>query len=95
MIRQIAQKEELNTATVRRIFKSAELIMADCFASAAPAEEVTIRPFQGISLRRNYVRKKTYSKGMFQNVDCPEHVTVKANLSKYYIGQLNQKLFEK
>jgi len=34
-------------------------------------------------------------KGMFQNIECPEHVNVKACLSKYYNGQVNQYLFDR
>ena len=41
------------------------------------------------------MKKKKYSKGMFQNIDCPEHVNVKACLSKYYNGQVNQCLFNR
>lgn len=95
IINQIAAKENINAATVRQIIKSAEMIIFDCLSSTSPTEEVTIKLFNGFNIRRKYIDKKKYSKGMFQNIDCPEHVSVKAYLSKYYNEQVNQKLFHK
>lgn len=92
-IRQIAEKEEVDTAAVRRIFQSAEDILSGCLTSASPAEPVVIRLFNGISIERKYIAKKTYSKGMFQDMVCPEHVNIKANISRYYNGQVNRLLF--
>lgn len=93
LINQIADREGINTATVRQILKSAEHIVFDCLSSTAPTENVTIKLFHGFSIKRTFIRKKKYSKGMFQDIDCPEHVNVKACSSKYYNGQVNQKLF--
>lgn len=95
LINQIACTKDINTATVRQVFKSAEKIIFDCLSSVAPSEELSIKLFNGIRLERKYIEKKTYSKGMFQDMDCPEHVTVKACMSKYYNGQVNQKLFHR
>lgn len=93
LINQIAEKENINETTVRLILKSTENIVFNYLSSIAPSEDITIKLFHGISLKRTYVQKKQYSKGMFQNIDCPEHVHVKACFSKYYNGQINQKLF--
>lgn len=93
LIKQIADSEDINLATVRKIFKAAEDIIFDCLSSTIPSEEVNIKLFSGISIKRSYVEEKKYSKGMFQNINCPAHVNAKACLSKYYNGQINQKLF--
>lgn len=92
-IKQIADKENINAATVRDIFQSAESIIFDCFTSTAPSERIVFKLFPGVSLERTYVAPKEYSKGMFQNITCPERVRVKANLSKYYNHQVNNRLF--
>ena len=94
LINQIAAKEDIDVATVRQILKSAENIVFDYLASIAPSEEINIKVFNGINIKRKYMKKKKYSKGMFQNIDCPEHVNVKASISKYYTGQVNQCLFD-
>lgn len=84
----------MDAATVRKIFKAAEKTIYDCFCSISPSEEVNIKLLNGITIKRKFVRRKKYSKGMFQNIDCPEHVCVKAYISKYYSGQVNQYLFD-
>ena len=93
LIKQIADKENINVATVRKLFKSAEDIVFDYLSSTAPSEEINIKLLNGINIKRKYIEEKKYSKGMFQNIDCPEHVNIKISLSKYYNGQVNQKLF--
>lgn len=93
LINQIATKEDIDVATVRKILKSAENIIFDYLSSITPSEEVNIKLLNGINIKRKYIKKKKYSKGMFQNIECPDHVNVKASLSKYYIGQVNRKLF--
>ncbi len=95
LINQIATKEDIDVATVRKILKSAENIVFDYLSSITPSEEVNIKLLNGINIKRKYIQKKKYSKGMFQNIDCPEHVSVKACLSKYYNGQVNQYLFDR
>lgn len=95
LINQIATKEDIDVATVRKILKSAENIVFDYLSSITPSEEVNIKLLNGINIKRKYIKKKKYSKGMFQNINCPEHVNIKACLSKYYNGQVNQQLFNK
>lgn len=94
LMKQIADRENVNPAMVRRLFRSAEDIIFDYLSSTAPPEEINIKLLNGIQIRRRYIKEKKYSRGMFQNRDCPEHVHTKASLSKYYNGQVNRKLFE-
>jgi hypothetical protein len=93
LIKQIANEEDMDVATVRHIFKSAEDIIFDYLSSTTPSEDVIIKPFKGLNIKRKYIDKKLYSKGMFQNITCQEHISVKANLSKYYTKKINDKLF--
>ena len=95
LINQIATKEDVDVATVRKILKSAENIIFDYLSSITPSEEVNIKLLNGINIKSKYIKKKKYSKGMFQNIECPDHVNVKASLSKYYNGQVNQYLFDR
>lgn len=93
LINQIAINEDIDVTTVRQIFKSAETIIFDYLSSIVPTEEISIKLLNGINIKRKYIKKKKYSKGMFQNIECPDHVTVKACLSKHYIKRINSKLF--
>ncbi len=94
LINQIAAKEDIDAATVRKILKATENIVFEYLSSITASEEVNIKLLNGINIKRKYIKKKTYSKGMFQNIDCPEHVNIKASISKYYTGQVNQCLFD-
>lgn len=93
LIKRISDREDINVATVRKIFRSAEDIIFDCLSSATPSEEINIKVLNGITIKRGYIKEKKYSKGMFQDIDCPEHVRVRTHLSKYYNRQINQRLF--
>lgn len=93
LIKQIADRENVNVTTIRNIFRSAEDIIFGCLSSVAPSEEININLFTGIHIKRKYIEKKKYSKGIFKDIDCPEHVNVKAYLSKYYNKKVNQHLF--
>lgn len=95
LIKQIAEKENMNPATVRKLFQSAEDLIFDYLSSTAPSEDITIKLLNGIYIKRKYIKEKKYSKGMFKNIDCPEHVSVRTSLSKYYNDQVNQKLFRR
>ena len=95
LINQIANKEDVDVATVRQIFISAEDIIFNYLSSTSPSEEINIRIFNGFNIKRKYIKKKNYSKGMFQNIICPEHINIKVCSSKYYNGQVNNKLFNK
>ena len=93
LINQIANREDISVATVRNIFNSAEDIVFDHLSSTPPSENIIIKLLKGVSLERKYIGQKKYSKGMFHNIDCPEHVNVKANSSKYYSKRVNDELF--
>ena len=68
LIKQIADKEDINVATVRNIFKSAEDIIFDHLSSTTPSENIIIKILNGISLERKYIPKRIYTKGMFKNM---------------------------
>lgn len=93
LMQQVAEKENINPAMVRRLFRTTEKIIFDYLSSAAPSEELNIKLLGGIQIRRKYITGKKCSKGMFRDQDCPEHVNTKATLSRYYNEQVNRKLF--
>lgn len=95
LMKQVADRENVNLAMVRRLFRSTEDIIFDYLSSAAPSEELNIKLLSGIQIRRRYITGKKCSKGMFRDQDCPEHVNTKAALSKYYNEQINRKLFDR
>lgn len=94
-MKQISIKEDIEMATVRDIFKSAEDIIFDHLSSTAPSENIIIKILSGFNVERTFIKKKKYNKGMFENIECPERVKVKAVSSKYYTKKVNDELYNK
>ena len=95
LIRQIADREDIDVATVRGIFESAESIIFDHLSSTVPSENIIIKLLNGVNVERKFIEKKRYTKGMFQNIECPDRVSVKAGFSKYYTKRVNEELNNK
>ena len=93
IIKRIAEKEDISIATVRDVLKSAEKIIFDYLSSTTPIENLTIKPLNGFSIERKYIGEKIYTKGMFRNLNCPEHINTKTVVSKYYNNRVNKRLF--
>lgn len=92
LIKKISEKEDINVATIRNVFKSTEDIIFDYLSSTSPICNITIKPFSGLSINRKFIEGKTYTKGMFKDLYVPEHVKVKPVVSEYYNKQVNNKL---
>lgn len=95
LVNQIAETEGINVTTVQKIFKSAENIIFAHLSSASPTENILVRFFKGISLESKCIEKKEYSKGIFQNITCPEHINIKAKVSRYYSTKVNEEKYNK
>lgn len=90
LIKEIADKEDIDVTTVREIVKSAENIVFDYLSSTTPSENVIIKILNGLSLESEYVPVHNVNRGIFKNYDCPEKIKVKAYITKYYKNKLNE-----
>lgn len=95
LIKQIAEKEDISVSSVRNIFNTAEEIVFDHLSSTTPSDEIIIKLISGISLEKKYIEKRKYSKGLFKDITCPEHVNIKANVSKYYNKRVNDSIYNR
>lgn len=91
LIKEIARKEGVTISTVRRIFRTAEEQVSLHLAGAGPNKPVTVKVLNGISLEASYIPQQRFSRGAFQDVECPEHLRVRAAASKYYSKKLNSR----
>lgn len=87
LIKQIAQKEDINIATVRTIFKSAENIIFDHLSSTTPSENTIIKLMDGLSLECNYVPEKEIH--TYDNILCKPKIWTKPKITRYYNRKLN------
>lgn len=92
LIKEIADREDIDVAIVRDVFSSAESIIFDHLSSTAPSENVIIKILNGISIEGKYIPSKEYSRGIFKNIHCPEKIKIKASSSKYYNKKINDEI---
>ena len=87
LIKQIADKEDINVSTVREIFKSAEDIIFDHLSSTTPSENTIIKLLDGLSLECNYVPEKEIH--TYDDIVCKPRIWSKPKITRYYNRKLN------
>ncbi|MCM1185243.1 MAG: hypothetical protein NC251_12610 [Lachnoclostridium sp.] len=92
LIKQIAEKGEINAVTVRNVLKSAENIIFDYLSSTAPTENKSVKLLDGLTLECNYVPEKEMH--TYDDIVCKPRIWAKAKITRYYNRKLNR-YFEK
>ena len=87
LIKQIADKEDINVATVREVFKSAEDIIFDHLSSTTPSENTVIKLLDGLSLECNYIPEKEIH--TYDDIICKPRIWAKPKITRYYNRKLN------
>ena len=87
LIKQIADKEDINVATVREIFKSAEDIIFDHLSSTTSSENTIIKILDGLSLECKYVPEKEIH--TYDDITCKPKIWTKPKITRYYNRKLN------
>lgn len=87
LVNQIATKEDIDVATVRKIFKSAECIIFDYLSSTTPSENTIIKLLDGLSMECNYIPEKEIH--TYDNILCRPRIWVKPKITRYYNRKLN------
>lgn len=90
LIRQIADKEDINAETVRTIFESAENIIFNCLSSTTPSENTIIKLLDGLSLECNYIPEKKIH--TYDDITCKPRIWTKPKITRYYNRKLNKNL---
>lgn len=87
LIKQIADNEDINVATVRSIFKSAENIIFDHLSSTTPSEKTVIKLLDGLSLECSYIPEKQIH--TYDDIVCKPRIWTKPKVTRYYNRKLN------
>lgn len=88
LIKQIAKSEEdINVATVRRVFKAAEDTIFDYLSSTTPSENVKIKLLDGLSIECNYIPEETIH--TFDDIECGDKIWAKPKITRHYNRKLN------
>lgn len=87
LIRQIAARENMNTDTVRQIFKSAEHVIFQYLSSTTPSENTIIKPLDGLSLECSYIPEKRIH--TYDDIVCRPRIRARPRVTRYYNRKLN------
>lgn len=87
LVNQIATKEDIDAATVRKIFKSAESIIFDYLSSTTPSENTIIKLLDGLCMECNYIPAKEIH--TYDDMLCKPRIWVKPKITRYYNRKLN------
>lgn len=88
LIKQIADKEDINVATVRQIFKSAENFIFDYLSSTTSSENIIVKLMDGLSLECNHIPEKRIH--TYDDIVCKPRIWVKPKVTRYYNRKLNR-----
>lgn len=87
LIKQIAEKEDINIATVRKVFKTAEKIIFAYLSSTTPSDNTIIKLLDGLSLECSYIPKKQIH--TYDDIICKPKIWTKPKVTRYYNRKLN------
>lgn len=87
IIKEIAEKEDINVATVRKIFKRAEKCIFAYLSSTTPTENTVVKVLDGLSLECNYIPERDIH--TFDNIRCNAKIWAKPKITRYYNRKLN------
>ena len=86
LVKQIADKENINAATVKKVFKSAEDIIFNHLSSTTPSQNTIIKLLDGLCLECNYIPEREIH--TYDNIVCKPRIRTKAKITRYYNRKL-------
>ena len=87
IIKDISKKEDIDIATVRKVFKSAEGIIFDYLSSTTPTDKTVVKLLDGLSLECKYVPSQEIHR--YEDIQCDEKIWVKPKITRHYNRKLN------
>ena len=87
LVKQIANKDDIDVATVRKIFRSAEKIIFDYLSSTTSSGDTIVKLMDGLSLECNYIPEKEIH--TYDDIVCKPRIRVKPKITRYYNRKLN------
>lgn len=87
IIKEIAKKEDINIATVRKIIKSAEKTIFAYLSSTTPNDNTIIKILDGLTLECNYIPEREVH--TYDDIKCDARIWTKSKITRYYNRKLN------
>ncbi len=87
LVKQIADKADINEASVRKMFETAEELIFGCLSSTTASEQTVIKLMDGLSLECRYVPEKKIH--TYDTIVCKPKIWVRPKITRYYNRKLN------
>lgn len=87
LIQQVAKEQNQDSAAIRRVFKSAEMLIFRILSAATPTDPAIIKVFDGLSLECRYMPEKTIR--TYDCIHCSAKLWVKPKITRHYNRKLN------
>lgn len=88
LIKTIASKEDINVATVRDVFKTAEEVIFDYLSSTTQSEKTIVKVLDGLSLECDFIPEKTIH--TYDKITCKSRIWTKPKVTRHYNRKLNR-----
>lgn len=85
-MKQISEKENINLATVRKVFQSAEDFIFAYLSSTTPTDKTVVKVLNGLSLECKYIPEKENN---ITDIVSKERIWTKPKVTRYYNRRLN------
>ena len=87
LLQQIAGSGDMNIATVRQVFKTAENIIFGLLSSTTSQENTIVKVMDGLSLECAYIPEKQIH--TYDDITCNPRIRVRPKVTRYYNRKLN------
>lgn len=87
LVKQIADKADINVASVRKMFETAEDLIFGCLSSTTPSEQTVIKLMDGLSLECSYIPEKKIH--TYDTIVCKPRIWARPKITRYYNRKLN------
>ena len=87
LLQQIAGTGDVNIATVRRVFKTAEDVIFHHLSSTTSQENTIVKVIDGLSLEGSFIPEKEIH--TYDHITCKPRIRVRPKVTRYYNRKLN------
>lgn len=87
IIKDVANREDIDVATVRKIFKATEKYIFDYLSSTTPTENTVVKILDGLSIEGKYIPEKEMN--TYDHIFCDAKIWAKPKITRYYNRKLN------
>jgi len=87
LIKEIAEKEDIDIVMVRNMFRTLEHILFIHLSSTSPDANTVVKVLKGLSIECNYIPERTIQR--YETITCKPRIWARPKLTRYFNRKLN------